>query len=350
MYIQEKKLIIEAEGELKKRMPFLSGWKISSGKKSTADGVDILADAKFKGQTYRFCIEAKSAGYPSYIRNGAMQLKRFIGRDSSYCPVLVVPFISEQGKKICDEYNINYVDLNGNAKIACGTIFIHTQGKSSQRGEGLLNQSIFSPKAARVTKLFLSYPHSALTQKDIVVKTALSKGLISRIIAKMIEAGYITRKEKSLALAGFDDLLSAWVDSELRRREKKRNYYVWAQNPRKLMAAIADKFSNNKVKYAFTQEAGASLVAPFATFDIVSVYVDSLDKFPEETLKAQRVDKGFNLTVIQAPDEFVFRNAQDLDDLKIVDNLQLYADLKKNPLRGEKQAEQILNRIKKALK
>ena len=347
MYIQEKKLISEAEKEMQKRVPFLSHWEIFRGKKTAGSIVDILATAMFKGRKYHFCIEAKMAGYPKYIRDGIFTLKKFTATKPAYCPVIIVPFISEQGKKICDEYNIGYIDFSGNAKIACGGIFIYTHGARRSKGTMAVIQSIFSPKSARITKLFLTEPHVKWIQKDIAGRTGLSKGLVSRVITKMIDAGYVIKKDKKLALANFDDLFSAWVESEMKRRTRKKNYYVWAQNPPKLMEAVADNLSRNKIKYAFTQEAGASLVAPFATFDIVSLYIESLDKFPVRALSASEADKGFNLTVIEAPDEYIFVNARNKGGLKVVDNLQLFADLKKNPLRGEKQAIHILALIKK---
>ena len=74
------------------------------------------------------------------------------------------------------------------------------------------------------------------------------------------------------------------------------------------------------------------------------------DEFPEKALSASKVDKGFNLTLIEAPDQYIFTKAQNKSGMMVVDNLQLYADLKKNPLRGEKQANHILNILKKGLK
>jgi len=347
MYIQEKKLKTEAEKELKKRFPFLSHWEISRGKKMAEAVVDILATAKFNDKEYHFCVEAKRTGYPQYIREGILTLKKFTGANPSYYPVIVVPFISEQGKKICDEYNIGYIDFSGNAKIAYESIFICTQGVDRSKETKAISQSIFSPKSARITKFLLAKPHAEWIQRDIAGRTGLSKGLVSRIIAKMIDTGYVTKKDKKLMLANFDDLFSAWVESEMKRRERKKNYYVWAQNPPKLMEEVHSMLSRDKIKYAFTQEAGASLVAPFATFSIVSAYIESLDKFPVKLLSASEADKGFNLTVIEAPDEYIFMNARDKGGLKVVDNFQLYADLKKNPLRGEKQATHILALIKK---
>jgi hypothetical protein len=350
MYKQEKKLIAEAGSVLKKQIPFLSGWKLSFAKKHTQTAVDITASAIYKNQTYRFCVEAKAAGYPQYIRAAAATLMKFVEDNPSYCPLIITPFISERGKKICDEYGIGYLDLNGNAKISCGSVFVHTRGTMRPKGTVTASQAIFSPKSARITRLLLGRPSARWIQRDIASNTELSKGLVSRVVAKMIETGYVMRKDKRLAIANFDDLFSAWVESEIKRRERKKHYYVWAQNPRKLMELTSAALSSRRIKYAFTQEAGASLVAPFATFDIVSVYVESFDKFPKKVLSASEIDRGFNLTLIEAPDQYVFTRAQNKSGMLVVDNLQLYADLMKNPLRGEKQAKHILKIIKKGLK
>ncbi len=351
MYIPEKKIIMKVEGEFKKRLPFLSHWQIKQEQKVGTVSPDLLITAKDNNKrTYRFCVELKSAGYPQHIRQGIRNLQEFTEANPSYYPVIVVPFISECGKRICDESKVGYMDLSGNTKIMSGGILIYTEGKERPKDTAPINQSIFSPKAARITKFFLNQPHAQWIQKDIVEMTGLSKGLVSRIVTKMFEAGYVTKKDGKVSLVGFDDLFSAWTESEMKRRERKKNYYVWTQNPSQLMEKLTVQFSRNKVKYAFTQEAGASLVAPFSTFDIVSVYIDSLDKFPEAVLSASKAVQGFNLTVIEAPDEYIFTKAQDKGGMKIVDNFQLYADLKKNPLRGEKQAEHILTLIKKGSK
>ncbi|OGW78016.1 MAG: hypothetical protein A3C51_01720 [Omnitrophica bacterium RIFCSPHIGHO2_02_FULL_46_20] len=348
MYIPEKRLITKIESELKKRMPFLSHWNIRHNKKTGATAPDLLIKTRDSdGHTYCFCVEVKTAGYPQYVRDGIAILKKITKSNPSYYPIVAVPFMGEGGKRICDENNVGYMDFGGNAKITHKGILIYTEGKERPRQASPVNQSIFSPKSARITKLFLSQPREEWRQKDIAARTGLSKGLVSRVIGKMIEAGYVLEKEEKLALTEFDDLFSAWIEAETKRRLRKASYYVWAQNPSKLMASVADRLSNNRIKYAFTQEAGASLVAPFAAFDIVSVYVESLDKFPERSLSAAEADKGFNLTVIEAPDEYIFTKIQDKGGLKVVDNLQLYADLKKNPLRGEKQAGHILALIKR---
>ena len=350
MHIQKKILIAKTGEELKRRVPFLSHWKVAHVNSPSGHAVDILVTAKFKNKEYRFCIETKRAGYPQYVRDGVSGLKRFTQANPSCYPIIVVPFISEQGKKICDEQNVGYFDFSGNAKIAYENLYIYTEGKNHPKDAVIVKQSLFSPKGARVAKLLLSEPNTRWTQKNISARTGLSKGMVSRLVKGMTETGYITEKDKELRLTNFDDLLSAWRDAEIKRREKKKNYYVWAQNPSKLMHALADVLSRGKIKYAFTREAGASLVAPFSSFDIVSLYIESFDKFPERSLSAAEANKGFNLIVIEAPDEYIFMTAREKEGLKIADNLQLYADLEKNPLRGKKQAELILSLIRNKLK
>jgi len=350
VYIPEKRLIEKVGDEMKKRLPFLTGWKIGRADKPNDRLAGLLVSARSGGKTYRFCVEVKTAGYPQYVRDAAAGLKKYVAANPQYYPVVVVPFISANGKKICDEHHVGYMDFGGNMKIAHGSIFVSTEGKDRPKEEVPASRSIFSLKSARITRLFLSHPRSVWTQKDLAGKTMLSKGMVSRVVKRMVAAGYAMEKDGKLSLANFDDLLSAWTESEVRRRENKRNYYVWAQNPAKLMKAVAAGLSAAKVEYAFTQEAGALLVAPFATFDIVSLYIKSLDKFPEKPLSASRVDKGFNLTVIEAPDDYILINARDKGGLKVADDLQLYADLMKNPLRGEKQAGHILALMKKTLR
>ena len=350
MYEPEVKLIPKAAETLKSRIPILSQWKIEEGKDLKGANVDVLISARYGKTAYHFCIEVKRAGYPQFIRDAVFNLQACRKVNPEYYPVVFVPLIGEQGKKICDKYEIGYMDLGGNMKISVGGIYVEREVKKGDKHDHVQPmQSIFSPKASRIARGFLSAPQEEFTQKTLVEKSGLSKGMVSRIVKRMLDAGYLREKDRKLKLSNFDDLLSAWVEEAVNRREIRKFYYVWAQNPMQLMRTVAGELSRKGVRYAFTQEAGASLVAPFATFDIVSVYVESLDLFPSGALSAEETAQGFNLVVIEPPDEAVFLSSRDIQGMKVVDNLQLYVDLRKNVLRGDKQAEHIMNIIRKEL-
>ncbi|OGX31394.1 MAG: hypothetical protein A3D27_02530 [Omnitrophica WOR_2 bacterium RIFCSPHIGHO2_02_FULL_46_37] len=350
MYIPEKKLITQVEKEFRSRIPFLSRWKIEYEKKVNGLKADMVITARYKEEIYYFCVEIKRVGYPQYVREAVYSLQELVKHNPAYYPVVVVPLISGQGIRICNERNTGYMDLTGNMKIAVGGIYVEKEGKPDYGREySRPEQSIFSPKSSRISLCFLHGPQREFTRKDIMEKSGLSKGMVSRIVKLMTKTGYILEKANKLKLSNFNDLLSAWAESIINRRDIRRSYYVWAQSPRQLMRTVAESFSVAGIRYAFTQEAGASLVAPFSTFDIITAYIDSLNKFPAAELSATETSKGFNLVLIEPYDEVVLTSARSVLGMQVVDNLQLYADLKKNVLRGDKQAEHIRDIIGKEL-
>lgn len=354
MYASENKIIGWLVAELKRKMPFLTGWQIKRWRENGGPLPDLLVTAKLSGKRYSFCIEVKRAGYPQHIRNAIATLENF-KESHPYCyPIVATSLIGKQGKEICDAHNIGYLDTAGNIKITTGSIIIKTES-----GKGFLpdfikneaySQSMFSPRASRIAKCLLSEPNKNWAQKEIVNKTGLSKGMVSRIVKRLINAGYLVETEKGLSISNFDDLLSAWTEAALKIRQRSKRLYVWAQNPRNLMRLIASRLRLNAVNYAFTAEAGASLRAPFSTFEIVSLYIESFDKFPFSQLSAQEAERGFNLVLLEPRDEAILSQAVIRRGMKVADDLQLYVDLMSNPLRGKKQAEHLLSVIKKANK
>lgn len=346
MVIAKTKLIHKIEGEIKKHLHLLNSWRIMFQKPSEEAAVDILATARYGKMAYHFCIEIKRAGYPQYIREGVFLLQEFRRKNPSFYPIIIVPRIGEEGKRICDRHNVGYMDLSGNLKVAVGNIYIEKDGSEEITEHGVTKQSIFSPKSERITKCLLYEPDRKWTQKEISEKSGLSKGMVSRIVTRMIEAGYLIEQGKQLTLSNLEDLLTAWLEESKRKKEKRRNYYIWAQNPQQLMHIIGTELARRKVRYAFTKEAGASLVAPFSTFEIVSLYIESLDKFPAEPLSASEADRGFNVVLIEPRDESVFADAQKIGGMQVADKFQLYIDLKKEALRGDKQSRHILDTIR----
>lgn len=351
MYALKKKISEWLKTELKRKMPFFTGWTVKKASQKGEPVPDLIVSAKFSGKPYSFCIEIKRAGYPQHIRNAIASLEDF-RKSHPYCyPIVAVPLISKQGKDICDAHNTGYLDTAGNIKIVSGSIFIEKESVKDALPGFVKNetqsQSMFSPKASRIAKYLLVKPQKKLTQKEIVDNTGLSKGMVSRIVGRMINAGYLSEAKGTFSVSSFNDLLSAWAAADLKTREASKRFYVWAQNPRQLMRSIVEKLGRHTVKYAFTGEAGASLRAPFSTFEIVSLYIESFDKFPVSQLSAQETGKGFNVVLFEPRDEAILTQAVTRNGMKVADDLQLYIDLIKNPLRGQKQAEHLLSIIKK---
>lgn len=313
---------------------------------------DAIFVAKFKGREYRFFVEVKRSGYPESVRSAIGPLKA-MGNKNGY-PLLFVPRISEEGKKLCQEGGIGYMDLYGNVHIDAGGLYVHIEKDklldSVRLSDFMRNeQSIFSPRASRIPKAFLLSGNKQWAQKELVEKTGLSKGLVSRVVRQMGAQGLLINKSGNWTASQKDTLLSLWVEGQMRRKERKKNYYAWSQFPEQLIDNVSKTLDAKNLKYAFTAEAGASRVAGFSTFGLVDIYVESLEKFPVEEVMAVEKETGFNLVVREAYDESVFTDSCRVNGVSVADDLQLYADLKKNPLRGEKQAAFILDSLKKVM-
>ena len=354
MYASEKQFASWFKTEFVRQVSFLK----VEGFKQQPPGVecapDFIITAMHGNDRYCFIVEIKRAGYPQYIRSAIASMETYRKNHPDCYPIVAVPRIGEQGKKICEQYKVGYFDATGNVKIVSGSIAIE---KECPRGKPAplfiktenQRQTLFSPKASRITKCILSQPDRKWFQKDLVAATGLSKGMVSRIVARLSEAGYVIKEKKWFTISNFDDLLSAWADTYAKRRQAVRRYYIWSRDPRKLMRSIAEKLKQKNVRYAFTQEAGASLVAPFSTFEIVSLYIESFDKFPAISLSAEEARRGFNVILFEPVDAELLKQARSINNMRVVDDFQLYLDLMENPLRGKKQAEHLLSAIQKKL-
>lgn len=351
MYALEAKIIEWAKAELKNRLAFLDGWKFKAFPKNLAVAPDMLITANLSGKPYCFCIEAKRAGYPQFIRDAIITLESFRKKRPDCYPIVAVPLMGSRAKAICESKHIGYIDTVGNIKIATGSIIIEKEGVNNPRADFLKNesqsQSMFSSRASRVAKCILNAPRRKWLQKDIVEQTGLSKGMVSRVVRGMLSFGYLAEKKDKLALSNYNDLLLGWAEASAKFKEPAKRFYIWSQNPNKLMHSIAEHLERQNIRYAFTREAGASLRAPFSTYEVVSLYIESFDKFPVKRLSAQEADKGFNVVLFEPRDIAILGRAQKLEGMNVVDDLQLYVDLRKNPLRGQKQAEHLLSVIRK---
>jgi hypothetical protein len=102
-------------------------------------------------------------------------------------------------------------------------------------------------------------------------------------------------------------------------------------------------------RWALTMQAGASLVAPHATWDRVHVYVDvpSAEGSQALTELAARAgwtpaDDGRLVLLIPYYSTSVWHGLRTIDRLPVVSDLQLALDLWHYPLRGREQAEHLL--------
>lgn len=87
--------------------------------------VDILAHLDVYGHSHTLVCRVEASGRPDHVRTALEGLRAHAGGvDNRATLVLIAPHISEETKALCGESRAGYLDLEGNAHLDLGEVFI----------------------------------------------------------------------------------------------------------------------------------------------------------------------------------------------------------------------------------
>lgn len=97
--------------------------------------VDILAHIDVHGHNHTLVCKVRASGRPEHVR---MALAEFQGDAAQFSenatPVLIAPYLSEESKALCRESKAGFLDLEGNARLDLGEVFIGKRSLPQTRG------------------------------------------------------------------------------------------------------------------------------------------------------------------------------------------------------------------------
>jgi hypothetical protein len=303
-------------------------------------GFDLLVSAV--GQT--FVVQVKGASSPGLIaptiEHMAAAAKALRKRA---IPVLAVPFMSPSGKQACAGAGVSWFDFSGNAHIVAPGLRIIVDGRPDRFPKVGRPASVFSPKSSRVVRWLLIHPEQAPTQREIAKITAVSEGLVSRIVSRLEEEHYVARsKSGSLRVTNPQLLLEAWRDEYRFSKHTIIRGHVAARSGDALTRFVGDRLSAAHVEHAATGLAAAWQLTRFAAFRVSTFFLNrALDEGLEKTLGFREDTRGANLWLALPNDLGVFQGAADRDGVRCVHPVQAYLDLKEHPERAPDAAERI---------
>lgn len=106
------------------------------------------------------------------------------------------------------------------------------------------------------------------------------------------------------------------------------------------------------VDYALSVQAGGNLVAPYAAYQEVHIYVSSEKaiEYFKKRMNLRSAEQGANL-ILMLPyyKHSVFHDSRIIDGLRVVSDIQLFLDLHSYPIRGLEQAEHLMDKKIKPL-
>jgi len=295
-------------------------------------GIDAIGELVLDKRRITFAVEFKL--------NPAARDVEFLAKQKHPYPLLLIaPNISETLARLCRERGLNCADLNGRLWLRTKGLLVERDAKSPRFRPAVAPPDSFSVKSSRLARTLLCHRDREWSHKELVERTGLSKGLVSRLSRHLVEQGLLAQKERTLQVKQWDALLDAWAAQDDWRKRTTVHQYSLLESDLETIARRLVKILPASESLAFTQWFAANLRHPYTVAPVVSAYVT---RFPEERIErelgARRVTDGGMLWLVAPKDDGVFRETQKVGGFTLACDVQIYLDLVRTGLRGPEQA------------
>ena len=307
---------------------------------------DILVSINAFGHRHTLICEVKHDGQPRHVRNAVLQLRDSVGRMKNFSaiPVLIAPFLSEKSRAICVDYNINYLDLYGNAFFQAPGILIDVSVADRPVAEKRNLKSLFRPKAAHILRIMLRNPKRAWRVAELANAANASFGHVSNVRKALLNREWAKDTDNGVALADPDALLDAWRDAYRRPDGNVIKLYTSLHGSAFEEAAknILSVHSSRK-SAAFASFSAARWIAPYGRTGIDYFYTDQegAEKIID-ALKASGVNKGNNVEILITKDQNILEDTvEPAHGIVCTSPVQTYLDLSVSGERGAESADHL---------
>jgi hypothetical protein len=297
---------------------------------------------------YRFIAEYKSNASTGSVAAAINGLKHYVEvHVEGELPLIVVPFMGQVGRQLCDQSGMSWLDLCGNAKIIAPGLRIWIEGRPNKFSERGRPPNVFASKSSRIARQFLLHPQRFQTQAALARQTGLGDGYVSKIVRRLEQEHYIdANEERAVRPRDPNLLLDAWQDTYDFNRHRIIKGHVPARSGEDLLYRVVEEIHHEKLEWATTALSAAWLYTGFAAFRLATVYLTSMPS--RSLLKAidfSDEPKGANLWLVLPDDEGVFHGSQVHDGIRCVSAVQTYLDLKGQPERAKDAAVELRRRL-----
>jgi hypothetical protein len=306
---------------------------------------DLILYVKVAGESHLLVGEVKRTGQPRYVRDAIYPLRHYIehlGKPAT--PVFIAPYLSPSSRVLCRENGISYLDFEGNAHLAFGTVYIDRSVAEKPLVERRELRSIFTPKSARVLRVLFRDPGRTWRVTELSEAAEVSLGHVSNVRTALRDREWAEVVPQGLRLKSPDALLDAWKAVYEPPISQNLHFYTTLHGPefdhraRGAFASLPDEGHAALASYS-----AAHWIAPYARTGTQFFYVDQPAlKTLEQELKLSSAAKGENVILSVPKDEGVFFDSfEPIPGMRVTSPLQTYLDLSKSGERGAEAAEHL---------
>jgi hypothetical protein len=291
-----------------------------------------------------FLVEFKSSSARAPLIQAVMRLEEKRGGiKKDVIPLLVVPYMGETGRRFCEEHELAWLDLSGNARIKAPGLLIKVEGKPNRFKNVGRPPNLFAPKSSRIVRQLLIQPDRALNQRELSQAAGLDEGYTSRIVRRFEETGLVVRDQEGLVKSKDpEQLLDAWHEAYDFTRHSIIKGHVAARSGEELLLRIAGRLEKQAPAYAATGLCAAWLYTRFANFRLATFYIpNALGAELSGELGFREDERGANTWLVVPNDEGVFQGSEVREGVRCVHAIQVYLDLKDHPERSSEAASRL---------
>jgi len=302
------------------------------------------ADAVIEAAGTTFIIEYKSSGSTAPIAAAIEQVRKHAaGAELHAVPLVVVPFMGPVGRRRCEDAEVAWLDLSGNARIVAPGIRVLVEGRPNRFKSRGRPSSAFAPKSSRISRWLLMNAGRPMKQREIAQAMNMDEGFTSRIVSRLEAGGFVQRgQDGEILLRDPDLLLDAWREAYDFSMHQVIPGHMAARSGEETLRLLANGLQGQKVRYASTGLAAAWQLTNFSGFRLTTMYVAEHPASEVlESLGFREEERGANVWLVIPKDEGVFQGVDERDGIVCVHPVQAYLDLKDQPERAKEAAEHL---------
>ena len=308
------------------------------------------ADLAVSAGGFKFAVEWKASGSAAAVAMAIRTVRRFVEKSrEKFIPLVAAPFIGEVGQRLCEEAEVGWLDLAGNAHLVAPGLRVNIQGKPNQFKRPGRPRSLFAPKSSRIARCLLIEPSRAFSQRELAKVSGLDEGFTSRIVRQLEEQRLVARDSAgAVKVADFDALLDAWREVYDFSKHHIVRGHIAARSSDEVLRRVSAQLKRGKLEHAATGLAGAWLCSGFAGFRLVVVYVAEMPgKEVCQEMGFHEMERGENIWLVQPNDAGVFHGSAVREGIACAHPVQVYLDLKNHPERSAEAAEELRKKLLK---
>lgn len=314
----------------------------------TGGNVDLEVRLRVAGRTHTLICAVHAYGQPRHARVVMLRLQAEVQqRNNAVTPLFIAPYLSPEVRSICRAEKMGFMDLEGNAWLTFGSVFIERQVATKPAAERRELRSLFKPKSARVLRILLRDPAQAWKVVDLAKAADVSLGHVSNVRTALLDRGWARLANGGISLASPDAVLDSWRDAYQPPIGRRLEFYTTAHGKALERVTSAIRNDGSSGLAALSSFSAAHWLAPYGRAGTELFYTDERGlKRLKSALELSETSVGANVTITVVEDLGIFMDTvEPATGIICTSPVQTYLDLAASGERGREAADYLRKKM-----